>query len=99
VTVAGDLIEDIRPPFNEEDLQLFGLMKTAGVCRASLSLSLRHLHPGLTLLPSHLYLCPVIFLPHRSKNVESWSEKLGCCTEHASALSGKRLSSQYLSTS
>jgi len=58
VTVAGDLIEDRRPPFNEEDLELFGLMKTAGVRRASVSLSLRHLHPVLTLLASHLYLLP-----------------------------------------
>jgi hypothetical protein len=34
------------------------LMKTAGVRRASVSLSLRHLHPVLTLLPSHLYVLP-----------------------------------------
>ena len=89
MTVARDLIEDKRPPFNEEDLKLFGLMKTAGVSRASVSLSVRHLHPVLTLLPSHFQLLPRDLVPHTSTNVESLAEKLGCCTEHTSALTGK----------
>ena len=70
--VAGDLIEDRHPRFNEEDLKLFGLMKTAGVCRASVSLSLCHLHPVLSFLPSHFQLLSRDLVPIRAQTWNLW---------------------------